>query len=48
MTTEDRAALDAWVLASPQPALEFFQVDIQDGAIKSFLDLKVLLRARKS
>lgn len=47
MTVEDKAALDAWVLASPQPALEFFQVVIEDGEIQSFLDLKVLLRARK-
>lgn len=47
MTAQDRAELDAWVLASPQRALEFFQVAIMDGAIQSFLDLKVLLRARK-
>jgi ubiquinone/menaquinone biosynthesis C-methylase UbiE len=47
MTPEDRAALDAWVLAQPNAALEFFEVDIQDGEIQSFMDLKVLLRARK-
>lgn len=47
MTVEDKAALDAWVLASPQPALDFFEVAIEAGEIQSFLDLKVLLRARK-
>lgn len=47
MSTDDRADLEAWVLAQPQAALRFFEVDIQDGQITSFMDLKVLLRARK-
>jgi ubiquinone/menaquinone biosynthesis C-methylase UbiE len=47
MTVDDRAGLDAWVLAQPQEALQFFEVDIHEGRIKSFMDLKVLLRARK-
>ncbi|CAN5762962.1 class I SAM-dependent methyltransferase [soil metagenome] len=47
MTPEDRAALDAWVLATPARVLDHFGVAIEDGKILRFVDYKALIRARK-
>ncbi len=48
MSDDAREALDAWVLEQPKKTLEFFEIKINDGQIESFIDHKVLLRARKA
>jgi ubiquinone/menaquinone biosynthesis C-methylase UbiE len=48
MTPEDRAALDEWVLATPQHVLDYFGVEIENGRILHFVDFKALIRARKA
>lgn len=47
MSEGDREALDSWVLGQPQKMLDYFEIQITDGQINSFIDHKVLLRARK-
>ncbi len=47
MISEDREALDAWVLATPERVRDHFGVAIEDGKIKHFVDFKTLIRARK-
>jgi ubiquinone/menaquinone biosynthesis C-methylase UbiE len=47
MTPEDRAALDAWVLAQQDRVLAHFGVEIEEGRILRFIDYKELIRARK-
>jgi hypothetical protein len=47
MAPEDRAALDAWVLAQPERVLAHFGVEIEEGRILRFIDYKELIRARK-
>lgn len=48
MTPEDRAALDEWVLATPEHVRDYFGVAVEDGKIKHFIDFKELIRARKA
>ncbi len=47
MSKEDREALDLFILSQPQETLDHFQIIVQDQQIVSFIDHKVLLRARK-
>ena len=47
MTPEDRAALDAWLLATPERIRSHFGVEIDGDQIVRFVDFKSLIRARK-
>lgn len=48
MTDDERAALDQFVLDQSAETRDFFGFEIVDGQILSFIDHKVLLRARPS
>lgn len=48
MTAEDRSALDIFVMDQPESTRAFFGFEVIDGEIISFIDHKVLLRARKT
>lgn len=47
MTDEDKQALDELILTAPDKIHEAFAFTIDEGAIESFDDSKILLRARK-
>ncbi|MDI3340025.1 MAG: methyltransferase domain-containing protein [Sphaerobacter sp.] len=47
LSPEDRAALEAWVLAAPPACREHFRVEVVDGRVVAHTDEKALFKARK-